>query len=242
MSWTQVNQTQLNSLKFQLTDLKDEQEPVLKMKRMETYCRTCSIEFKTETEAKRHFKSDFHHYNIKRSLLKQPAIDLDTWEELESLSSIENSCSSSSDSETNASNLNSSLQGSPFVMLELAPDSWSNDVTCDFDHQSLFCKIYKQVLFHSKMNPSSLNLLSCIHQLTLDFTWTMIMVSSGHFAACVITNTGKMLAHKTFHRYTTRRKQGGSQAANDNKGKSANSAGATLRRYNEQALKVNWII
>jgi len=45
-----------------------------------------------------------------------------------------------------------------------------------------------------------------------------------------------VLAHKTFHRYTTRRKQGGSQSANDNAKGAAHSAGSSLRRYNEQAL------
>lgn len=82
----------------------------------------------------------------------------------------------------------------------------------------------------------------------------IFMISSGHFAGAIIShlphstkgNKGsadqlqlqsvRLLAHKTFHRYTTRRKQGGSQSAmDDSKGK-ANSAGSTLRRYNEQAL------
>lgn len=82
----------------------------------------------------------------------------------------------------------------------------------------------------------------------------VFMLSSGHFAGAIIshlphstkgnkgTNTElqlqsvRLIQHKTFHRYTTRRKQGGSQSAmDDSKGK-ANSAGSTLRRYNEQAL------
>lgn len=82
----------------------------------------------------------------------------------------------------------------------------------------------------------------------------LFMLSSGHFAGAIVShlphptkgNKGtaaelqmqsvRLLTHKTFHRYTTRRKQGGSQSAmDDSKGK-ANSAGSTLRRYNEQAL------
>ncbi|KAE8248685.1 hypothetical protein A4X13_0g5514 [Tilletia indica] len=46
-----------------------------------------------------------------------------------------------------------------------------------------------------------------------------------------------LLAHKTIHRYTTRRKQGGSQSAQDASGKFAKSAGAQLRRYGEQSLR-----
>ncbi|PSR83982.1 hypothetical protein BD289DRAFT_461112 [Coniella lustricola] len=78
----------------------------------------------------------------------------------------------------------------------------------------------------------------------------LCMIGGGHFAAMVVAlaprstknGTGPMnreatvLAHKTFHRYTTRRKQGGSQSANDNAKGAAHSAGSTLRRYNEQAL------
>ncbi|KAK5998866.1 tRNA endonuclease vms1 [Cladobotryum mycophilum] len=77
----------------------------------------------------------------------------------------------------------------------------------------------------------------------------LCMIGGGHFAAMVVslaprpTKSGTtmnreatVLAHKTFHRYTTRRKQGGSQSANDNAKGKAHSAGSTLRRYNEQAL------
>ncbi|KAJ4413515.1 hypothetical protein N0V82_008502 [Gnomoniopsis sp. IMI 355080] len=78
----------------------------------------------------------------------------------------------------------------------------------------------------------------------------LCMIGGGHFAAMVValaprqTKSGPgplsreatVLAHKTFHRYTTRRKQGGSQSANDNAKGAAHSAGSTLRRYNEQAL------
>lgn len=78
----------------------------------------------------------------------------------------------------------------------------------------------------------------------------LCMIGGGHFAAMIVSLVPKIksstggpmskeatvLAHKTFHRYTTRRKQGGSQSANDNAKGAAHSAGSTLRRYNEQAL------
>lgn len=86
--------------------------------------------------------------------------------------------------------------------------------------------------------------------------WTIVMLGGGHFAAAVIALNphiapqseharaqGKaasrgivVVAHKTFHRYTTRRKQGGSQALQDASGKHAKSAGANLRRYGEARL------
>ncbi|GMG19172.1 unnamed protein product [Ambrosiozyma monospora] len=86
-------------------------------------------------------------------------------------------------------------------------------------------------------------------------TSALFMIGGGHFAGAIIShqplktkgNQGtpqelqlqsvQLLEHKTFHRYTTRRKQGGSQSAMDNAKGKANSAGSNLRRYNEQALQ-----
>lgn len=79
----------------------------------------------------------------------------------------------------------------------------------------------------------------------------LCMIGGGHFAAMVVSlaprptkgttmnREATVLAHKTFHRYTTRRKQGGSQSSNDNAKGAAHSAGAGIRRYNEQALIVD---
>ncbi|KAG8894271.1 hypothetical protein FRB99_001371 [Tulasnella sp. 403] len=92
--------------------------------------------------------------------------------------------------------------------------------------------------------------------------WAVFMTAGGHFAGAIIrvarpaeepeaTAPGgskkkskanrkadiEIIRHKTFHRYTTRRKQGGSQSVNDNAKGPAKSAGALLRRYGEQALK-----
>ncbi|KDQ19085.1 hypothetical protein BOTBODRAFT_103232 [Botryobasidium botryosum FD-172 SS1] len=92
-------------------------------------------------------------------------------------------------------------------------------------------------------------------------TWALFMTAGGHFAGMIVQvgrpgepgegtpDAGKkkgkahakpeveILKHKTFHRYTTRRKQGGSQSVNDNAKGPAKSAGAQLRRYGEQALR-----
>lgn len=84
----------------------------------------------------------------------------------------------------------------------------------------------------------------------------LLMIGGGHFAGAVVSHEqtkskGNLKNHresmeaqrvivldlKTFHRYTTRRKQGGSQSASDNARGKANSAGSSIRRYNEEALK-----
>lgn len=88
----------------------------------------------------------------------------------------------------------------------------------------------------------------------------LFVVGGGHFAGAIVSHQRRnaktivrskksdltvqeqcvqFLEHKTFHRYTTRRKQGGSQSAMDNSKGKANSAGSTLRRYNEAALRTD---
>ncbi|ODV82456.1 uncharacterized protein CANTADRAFT_20004 [Suhomyces tanzawaensis NRRL Y-17324] len=83
----------------------------------------------------------------------------------------------------------------------------------------------------------------------------LFMIGGGHFAGAIVSHIPKntrgnatnmkenrqeqavnVIVSKTFHRYTTRRKQGGSQSASDNARGKANSAGSSIRRYNEQAL------
>lgn len=84
----------------------------------------------------------------------------------------------------------------------------------------------------------------------------LFMIGGGHFSGAIINhkpksikgNTAKagesiieqsvdLLEHKSFHRYTTRRKQGGSQSASDNSRGMAKSVGSSLRRQNEAALQ-----
>lgn len=81
----------------------------------------------------------------------------------------------------------------------------------------------------------------------------LCMIGGGHFAAMIVSLVPELRkgpggieerhavvrAHKTFHRYTTRRKQGGSQSSNDNAKGNAHSAGSSIRRYNEMALEAD---
>lgn len=87
----------------------------------------------------------------------------------------------------------------------------------------------------------------------VDPHYFLCMIGGGHFAAMVVSLIPELRkgpggveerhpivrAHKTFHRYTTRRKQGGSQSANDNAKGNAHSVGSSIRRANEAALEVD---
>lgn len=100
-----------------------------------------------------------------------------------------------------------------------------------------------------------LRMAEAIRQLDGSGMSAIFMIGGGHFSGAIISHERlnqqgnsnnnnsnpyadiRMLAHKSFHRYTTRRKQGGSQSASDNAHGKANSAGSSLRRYNEAALE-----
>jgi hypothetical protein len=64
--------------------------------------------------------------------------------------------------------------------------------------------------------------------------WAVLMLGGGHFAGAVFVS-GAAVVHKTFHCYTVRAKQGGSQSSADNRSGTSHpkSAGASLRRYNQ---------
>ena len=109
------------------------------------------------------------------------------------------------------------------------------------------------VLHRAVLAGRSLDLALLLRQLTAPRfappLWAVVLCRGGHFAAAVFqlvrpTQRGApprphecatVLAHKTIHRYVTRRGQGGRQSSADG-GKSINSAGSSLRRHNEVAL------
>ncbi|CAM9482486.1 unnamed protein product [Ectocarpus sp. 6 AP-2014] len=66
--------------------------------------------------------------------------------------------------------------------------------------------------------------------------WAVVILRSGKFAAAVFEGQA-VVCHKVFRRYTIRAKRGGSQSSYDSGGRKAQSAGAALRRYGEQALR-----
>ncbi|KAH9245883.1 hypothetical protein BASA81_016613 [Batrachochytrium salamandrivorans] len=149
-----------------------------------------------------------------------------------------------------------STKGSPFVRLVLlqtdSNKTDSNRTEAGLDalppSDLLQLSIYKQSLL-------SLSLVDELHQSVYNWAsqilsvqassrsatdqyWTLLMLASGHFAGAVLDcKTGKPIVQKTFHRYTTRRKQGGAQSSNDGSKGNAHSAGAGIRRYNESALQ-----
>ena len=99
--------------------------------------------------------------------------------------------------------------------------------------------VHKSLLLDPKSRemPSDKDLVTLLENAPRRLTWAVLMLGGGHFAGAVFRGKDA-LVHKTFHAYTVRAKQGGSQNSADNKsgGSHPKSAGASLRRYNEMAL------
>ena len=61
----------------------------------------------------------------------------------------------------------------------------------------------------------------------------VILCHGGYFSAAIFQGKN-VVAHRTFHHYVTRKKQGGRQSSRDKTGHKPKSGGASIRRYNEQ--------
>lgn len=106
--------------------------------------------------------------------------------------------------------------------------------------------VFKNALGH--VPPTEAGILQEIQRVNTapEATSVIIMAGGGHFAAAIFQHSPKIkntmvpliLETKSFHRYTTRRSQGGSQSASDGSKGKAKSVGSSLRRYGESQLQM----
>ncbi|GLV32976.1 uncharacterized protein CBL_08962 [Carabus blaptoides fortunei] len=189
-------------------------------------CSFCKITFEDTISQRQHYKTDWHRYNLKQNLRSLEPISEDGFDNLAGdVSSISGSDSESDDISDPADRDNTALavsQGKIFFQ----------------NAEGKVFSMYRSVLHEKKDAPSTDDgLVRLARQCLKNTFWTVLMLGGGHFAGAVY-NGSEVLVHKTFHCYTVRAKQGGSQGARDNKsaGSHPKSAGASLRRYNEQSL------
>lgn len=185
-------------------------------------CKTCHTEAFASMEEKRiHSQSEWHIENIKRrEKLKQP------------LSKEQHELECTSDSENEDKDEQIMHIGSPWCVLTI---QLSNE-----SHNDSF-KIYREVLMSRNRfeqlssrvyegNDIAMDIIKLIHGY-----WCIILCRSGAMAAAIFDPvTCKMICHKVLKRYTSRRKQGGSQIIRDKSGIVTRSAGSQLRRENEK--------
>nr|CCA22720.1 conserved hypothetical protein [Albugo laibachii Nc14] len=181
-------------------------------------CGTCEVSAFESSEAQYyHFKSDLHRINLKRKAKGLPPLTSSS----ELPSDSPDSDSGDSTSSKSEEEDKSTHPTEPVILFT------------DMVHVH---KIYKTLLTPPKAKVCYKD--SLIQLCSSEWKWAVFLLRSGRFAGAIFQRNFA-LVHKTFQRYTTRRKQGGSQTAHDASGNRSKSAGATLRRYNESALKAD---
>ncbi|XP_034241802.1 protein vms-1-like [Thrips palmi] len=190
-------------------------------------CSCCSVKFPNATAQRAHFKLDWHRYNIKRQLaglspVREEAFTViaDKGDDIESISGSE---SESEEEGEKGDIVDSNHRAKVFFR----------------NKHGQVISLYRCLLFPAKECTETTPVSEFVTRalcLAVPNQWAIFMLGGGHFAAGIFQGQ-EPLVHKTFHCYTVRAKQGGSQSTRDNKGGNhPKSAGASLRRYNEQAL------
>ncbi|XP_033762728.1 LOW QUALITY PROTEIN: ankyrin repeat and zinc finger domain-containing protein 1-like [Pecten maximus] len=222
-------------------------------------CNYCTTDFTSREDQISHYKSDWHRYNLRLRLKDKDSITEAKFIEISAcVSSISGSESESDDSDVEDGEkrkLRSKPSGIAAYLRNRGDScSSSNDSETELpsavdDAARKFPKlffrnkdgelisIYRCILYHKKNQPATLNNLATMAtNAPHHMTWAIFMAAGGHFAAAIF-DKNEILVHKTFHRYVVRAKRGTAQSSRDSQGNAPKSAGASLRRYNEAALK-----
>ncbi|XP_065859454.1 uncharacterized protein [Euphorbia lathyris] len=218
-------------------------------------CNICKAEFESLLDQRSHFKSDIHRINVKLSIAGKDIVNEEDLDEFTSDTFNDCDISSISGSEDEADKTTfsrndmrkgsiGSVKQKVFVRLQTGEkvSLWRCMVLNDFE--SISYENAKEVPFCHDENEQCLKesevverLKSLIHEPRDKTRLRIILLAGGgHFAGCVFDGNS-VVAHKTFHRYVVRAKAGRKQSSKDAGGRAAHSAGASLRRYNELALK-----
>ncbi|KAJ1426784.1 Zinc finger C2H2-type [Sesbania bispinosa] len=207
-------------------------------------CNTCKAQFNSLQDQRSHFKSDIHRFNVKLTIAGKNIVKEEDFEVLTSdfvrdydVSSISGS-ESDDDSETESQSQNevrdkSNLSFKQKLFIGLQTGQRVSVWKC------LIMDVNENLLYgNEKVENEVVERLKSLIIEPRDNTHLRIVLlaSGGHFAGCVFDGD-TVVAHKTFHRYVVRAKAGKKQSSKDASGRSIHSAGASLRRYNELALK-----
>ncbi|RHY50336.1 hypothetical protein DYB38_005771 [Aphanomyces astaci] len=210
-------------------------------------CGTCRLEFSDVKSQQAHFKSDFHVYNLKRKSKGLECVSEDDFSAFLASSQARRRRSVDAGNETE--------DDAPHPLdISLSSDDDDDDETNvltakeplqAFTDSTVVYKVYNAAFstWSDKIKGpwvASMDMLQALTQPSSTFQWAVLLFRAGRFAGAVFRKD-KVLVHKAFQRYTTRRKQGGSQSAHDASSGKAKSAGAQLRRYNEVALQQDMV-
>ncbi|CAN4125805.1 unnamed protein product [Withania somnifera] len=219
-------------------------------------CNTCKAEFESLHDQRSHFKSDIHRLNIKLSISGRATIKEEDFDEMTSdslckdydLSSISGS-DDEDDKECGQSNdlqrrIVGDIKNKIFLKLHNGEilSLWKGLLLNEsesilFENTKTLAADDTRNRIYLTENEVTKKLKYLIHEPRDNTRLRIVLLArGGHFAGCVFDGT-TVVAHKTFHRYVIRAKAGKKQSSKDASGKMAHSAGASIRRHNELALK-----
>ncbi|XP_027360646.1 ankyrin repeat and zinc finger domain-containing protein 1 isoform X2 [Abrus precatorius] len=207
-------------------------------------CNTCKAQFDSLRDQRSHFKSDIHRFNVKLTIKGKTIVKEEDFEMLTSefvkdydVSSISGS-ESDDDSDVESQSQNdvrdkSSESFKQKIFIRLQSGQRVSVWKC------LIMNVTENVLYENEKAENEV--VERLKSLTVEprdntLLRIVLLASGGHFAGCVFDGDA-VVAHKTFHRYVVRAKAGKKQSSKDASGRAAHSAGASLRRHNELALK-----
>nr|GMD38123.1 ankyrin repeat and zinc finger domain-containing protein 1 [Ipomoea batatas] len=220
-------------------------------------CNTCKAEFESLQDQRSHFKSDIHRLNIKLSIAGKDTLREEDFDDGTSDSLCKDydvsSISASDDDDDRESvlpndlylGLEGSVKNKIFIKLQTGEvvSLWRSLLLNEsehivFENDRQFATYDSDVVTVYWSERGVVEKLKCLLHEPRNNTQLRIVLLArgGHFAGCVFDGKS-VVAHKTFHRYVIRAKAGRKQSSKDASGKMAHSAGASLRRHNELALK-----
>lgn len=203
-------------------------------------CQACNIAVAV-ADKNEHYQSEWHVCNVRRKAANQAPLSKEEFEngkkddeddsDVSADDNDEESSASSaghdSDAEAAQEAQDKAMRGSALVTFRFAANS----------ERHLQFDLFKAVLAPpSRMAQlSRQELVNCCQEgfrsLPSKTTSCVLLISGGRFAGALFREN-QVVQHKSFQRYTTRRKQGGSQSAHDQQ-RHAKSAGASIRRHHE---------
>eukprot|EP01129_Flabellula_baltica_P000732 TRINITY_DN10695_c0_g1_i1.p1 TRINITY_DN10695_c0_g1~~TRINITY_DN10695_c0_g1_i1.p1 ORF type:complete len:614 (-),score=131.56 TRINITY_DN10695_c0_g1_i1:2-1843(-) len=180
-------------------------------------CHTCGITFGSDYHTRdEHFKSDWHVFNIKLKTKGIPSITLQDYQE-------------------NYADFNGDFDDLLEESDDIEPVILKGSSKIDFygDNGKVYT-LWKNVvspIANTKIVMSE-EYVESLRSLPQRNKWIILMSLGGRFAGGVFEGE-RCVSHKTFHRYTVRKKQGGSQVSRDNRSATSapKSIGASIRRF-----------
>jgi hypothetical protein len=167
--------------------------------------------FETYVQQRAHFATDVHKHNARRRARGRPPLtgaEFDVLAERLDTASLGSISASDDDASSDEDDGTEAAVGVGRAARARAAASSVKVEFVDPTDPAMF------VLLHKVALPDQESLAS----LERRGGWAVFMSGGGHFAASIWDKAGNVVKHKTFHRYTSRAKQGGSQAAADAQG------------------------